>query len=626
MTDSALNSQQQLATRNSTTCNGCTTRTGTRHQIFLAAFIEYSKWGVDEMFLFHRQRPTIYLSSIAYRLCQPYMVETIKNKKSTVMETSTSKSVSSSTRTNATTTTSTRPLSVDELTDVRDTLKGPTPLTDRSVLIPFGGKAFLPGRLAPILSTHHNNDESCPSIAARTSTIRASDDWKEQETVVVHDVNLDFMEGRRSNNEAETSQRSHVMTRQEALDYLQKEIDSLQKKPSNRTTQTTASTNRREREDPTKRSALNIENDTTLPFIEIREELDETGQVMKTQAVNVTHHLQYLSQPQQHDTPPPPQQQATKRESTTSDNHITPVTIDSIPSGGTSDDATNTIDKAHIDSYAEATVSPPVRTEFSNEHYETIFQRLDELMLLEENPGTVHTHSSIATAPTTTRTTKHKGWAKGFLNRPTTKTKSSPAIIHQQTPLPIMPLNSSTKHSVVVTPTLSSSLAAAAAASSSVLNDSNDTIQTKKVSFTGQDDVQMIPRIGQRSIASEQTPRLVIPPNTHRNTTDVPFSSSVSSSSSSIDSSAAVASQVMEKKTPSTRRRRKQPPPSFAATTAIDGSIGRDDDEKDDDSNHSPINHTPPMTSTTDTTTASTKKLSRFAQERRQYTNHGDNL
>ena len=265
----------------------------------------------------------------------------------------TSKSASSTTRTNATTTTSTRPLSVDELTDVRDTLKGPTPLTDRSVLIPFGGKAFLPGRLAPILSTHHNKEEPCPSIAARTSTIRASDDWKEQETVVVHDVNIDFMEERRSNNEAETSQRSHVMTRQEALDYLQKEIDFLQKKPSNRTTQTTASTNRREVEDPTKRSALNIENGA-LPFIEIRAELDETGQVMNTQAVNVTHHLQYFSQQQQHDMPPPPpqlqQQQPPKRESITNDNHITPLTIDSIPSGGNSDDATN-----NTDSNAEAT-------------------------------------------------------------------------------------------------------------------------------------------------------------------------------------------------------------------------------------------------------------------------------
>ncbi len=505
-----------------------------------------------------------------------------------------SKSVSSSTRTDATgsTTTSTRPLSVDELTDVRDTLKGPASLTDRSVLIPFGGKAFLPGRLAPLLLPNHDNDESCHSNAVRTSIKRSSDDWKEQETVVVHDVNIDFISERRSNNEAEMTQTSHVMTRQEALDYLQKEIDRLQKKPSNRPTQTTGSTNRLDAEDRTKQSALNIENDA-LPFIEIREELDETGHVTNTQAVNVTHHLQYLSQQQQD-----MQHQAQKRESTTNDNCVTPEMIDSVSSGTHSDDGTNIIDKTHIDPNAEATTSLPVRAEFSNEHYDTIFRRLDELMLLEEKPEypTIRAHTSIATAPTTTRKTKNKGWTKGFLNRPTTKTKSTPAVT-QQTPIPQIPLNSSTKHSIVATP----------APSSTVLNDSDDTFQNKKVSFTGQDDVQVIPRIGQRSIASEQTSRLVIP-NAHRNTTDAPFSSS----SSSIDSSAAVASHVTEKKISSTRRRR--PLPSSANTTTS-SSIGRDDD----DSNHSPIDHTHPMPmTTTDTTTAPTKKLSRFAQERRQ--------
>ena len=517
-----------------------------------------------------------------------------------VMDTSTSISSVSSSNTHSLVTAATvRPLlSVEQLTDVRDTLKGP-PLTDRSVLIPFGRKAFLPGRLQPLCLSNDNVDTASESLT--TSTKNSSDDIaKKQEILMVHDVvsthgRIDDASRVIHTENGSSTASSVQMTRQEALDYLQQEIDHLKKQTSTQRqspTGTRKTTGNTEKQTTANDVALNA-----LPYIEIREELDDTGNVITGQAVDVTKHLNYLSQQQQQPT------QETKSVMSDEMETVQPKSLlsENVAKVTTSVDTTD--DDSDILQIGLTTETIP-QQRVSDEQYDSISRRLEELMLLEErheqkfNTSPVPISSRKASEQ---QSSKNKGWAKGFLNQPTKK-KSTPTM--KQAPLQMnsdVPVQLSTNSSV--DPGQAPSLL-------SKDHDNDVGVSNKKVSFTGQDHVQEIPRIGQRSIASElqqqkqqqQHPQRSFMMPTNR----------IPTTFTSLDSmkSSAIAPQVVEKKQPSTRRR------PVAPTTTPSQLIANDVDARTTRIHNDEVTSTPIVLPE-----PPTRKLSRFAQERQQMRN-----
>lgn len=499
----------------------------------------------------------------------------------------------------STDTTIRRPLSVDQLTDVRDTLKGP-PLTNRSVLIPFGRKAFLPGRLAPILLQKTDQDEPCvrsnsavsdgTAVPVVAKTSRRDGYAKEHETVLVHHVH-DGCDKVSTDTTKNGVNNGVQMTRQEALNYLQIEMDNLKKKPLKQQTQTSSkkihsSTTGSNRSTPTAASTATATTTivgSDLPFIEIREELDDTGNVITGKAINVTKHLNYLSQHQQQDE----EDEATAKNLQNEPLSMNDTNKEEMKTAQTHPLNENTMSATSEDTHS-TTVPPPQpdQTKITEEQYNAISRRLDELMLLEEQQEQKHnriptmTTTSIKTTKTS-KSSKNKGWAKGFLNSPkesntipatTTTTSSKPKIISHQYP----------------TTTTTNAL-------SSLSNN-------KKVSFTDQDDIQEIPRIGQRSITSLQQQQQPHQSSSSSSSLGLPTNHMMAPVPSSDTPNRVIASQVIEKK--QSHRRRSTNVSRIETnvqSSSSSSSMG------DDHSNNSASSHSEP-----------TKKLSRFAQERQQ--------
>ena len=491
-------------------------------------------------------------------------------------------------------------LTVEQLTDVRDTLKGP-PLTHRSVLIPFGRKAFVPGRLLPLRKEELTSTSNADWDSAATVSNTTQDEIaKNQEYVVVHTVaprhkNNDTINDTTIEMTSGTGS-SAQMTRQEALEYLQHEIDNL-KKSKKLTRQMPTVTNKTPASHvPAKTTGNSVPQPTSddntadvLPYIEIREELDDTGNIVAAHAVNVTKHLDFLSQ-----------QSASKDTNRAGE----PEAMDAVPIRPLKETSATTLDDVNDDDHdmgtATETIPPkPEHAKTTDEQHDNISRRLEELMLLEEQHAhRSNTFSTSAILKTKTipqsSSKKNQGWAKGFLNQPT-KPKST--TTKKQAVIPTTSTASLKASSTTISPTISGSsrkdtTVTSISRLSSTVNDMPN--NPKKVSFTDQDDVQVIPRIGQRSIASEQPAPFARPIQG-----TLPPLSSVDR-----DTAGAVAAQVVERKQPNGTRRRPVP----TTTTATMGpNVPRD--------------------STTSINTAAAlssepkKKLSKFAQERQQLRN-----
>jgi hypothetical protein len=524
---------------------------------------------------------------------------------------------------NPSTTNDATSLSVEQLTDVRDVLKGP-PLTHRSVLIPFGRQAFLPGRLLPLLAspppTNALDAVNSDSVATVTSQSLNYDNAKNQEYVVVHNVaafttndstttgsctTRDKIEDSSIKTTRPNDSSSVQMTRQEALDYLQVEIDRLKKKKSSKRhiqpTTTRTATTKPQAPSPLTTQANQttlvnnaVSNTAALPFIEIREEVDDTGNIIDGHAVNVTQHLHYLAQ-QQSVTPSEIDGSNTNEESGIHPNNP----LREIPApesalrGEINDDDFDSIHPPMDISTSDE--SPPIAKTITDEQYDIISRRLEELALLEEQQEQNISSSSSASTnfkkTTVPRSSKTKGWTKGFLNQPIKKQLS----IAKQSDV-------STKVSSSTTP---SSSVAAVASPVVVSSSTEETISNKKVSFTGKDDVQVIPRIGQRSIASEllqqqQSSSFVLP-----------IQNRTAAASSSVDPTkynAIATTQVVEKKS-STRRRPGTTAPRPPSLNVVRN--GNDDNTVINTTNNTSIQ-------SNDVTSEPIKKLSKFAQERQQ--------
>jgi hypothetical protein len=189
------------------------------------------------------------------------------------------------------------------------------PLTGRQIMVPLTTKAFFPGRLTPTLR-------------------------HEQEQVLVRMAGTNLVE----------------LDRSQAVDYLERRIDSM----SSRTIPTAKATNTPH---------------TELPFFEIREELDDDGREVKSEAVNVAKELEYL------------QKKVGK-------SHVV------VPTSTAGDDVSD----------VSVEVDRPPRP-LSHDEYEAVSARLEELARLEE-----HAESARAENIKSSKKLQSSGWGRGFLN------------------------------------------------------------------------------------------------------------------------------------------------------------------------------------------------------------------
>lgn len=220
--------------------------------------------------------------------------------------------------------------SAAELDAVKKILQDP--LTGRRVMIPFTSKAFFEGSLQP--------------------TIEVSS-GKEQVMIKM------------------TEEKSVEANRSDTLDLLEKRIQAVQetvreltKKKANAAAASP------------KAPAVADDQPSGLPFFEIREEFDEHGKEISSEAINVAKELEFL--------------QRSEEGKMDSAIRATPV-------------------KQPVVVEVEATATKP---KVSDEEYNDIASRLEELSMLEEEAEAMKKLNQ-----TSSKRLQGSGWAKGFLNK-----------------------------------------------------------------------------------------------------------------------------------------------------------------------------------------------------------------
>lgn len=317
-------------------------------------------------------------------------------------------------------------LSSFQLRDVQDVLR--RPLTGRRAMIPLGTKAFVPGKLQPTL------------------------EQDQQEMIQLRDSKCDDLRS---------------VTRKEAIDCIQEEILMLQRPskptPAANTPEKASHTNVTLPRPLASNPASDMSESFPAPaFFEIREELDEKGKEVRSEAVNIADHLKLW-----------------EREVAAADAENT---------------GKRPMSALQENDYVQPFTEPDEpRKEISDQEYETLTARLDELARLEEEGGktkTVNTKSS--------KNLQSRGWAKGFLNN-SAKSKretKSKAAESQTIPLAqIAPPETGTE----------------ACSDNRHANLSADTDSSNRlVSFADANQVQEIPRLGHRSVKEIQRPASLV--------------------------------------------------------------------------------------------------------------------
>jgi len=230
---------------------------------------------------------------------------------------------------------------VSDLDAIKKVLQDP--LTGRRVLIPFTSKAFFEGSLQPTIATSSG---------------------KEQVQVKISKENF-----------VETN-------RPEAMEMLEKRIQAVQETVRKVTKKKTAAAPR------TKATAAEPSSGP-LPFFEIREEFDEQGNEIKSEAINVAKELEYLQRNED----------------------------------GKLDSAVRAVSSSKNQQSTELQEDQPATTKpvISEEEYQELTSRFNELARLEEQD-----ESNKRTNQTSSKKLQGSGWAKGFLNKKKPATKKKP--------------------------------------------------------------------------------------------------------------------------------------------------------------------------------------------------------
>jgi hypothetical protein len=338
---------------------------------------------------------------------------------------------------------SVRQLSDKELQKLRDSLKDP--MSGRSVHIPLGKRAYFRGQLSP--------DRCADDDATNTSHSLDS------QQVCSERVSLRMDDGTLNS-----------MSRLEALDFIEKElhrrISPSTTTSTNHSVQQTKSAEMVSSPPTTQTSPAPAaeESSSETPYFEIREELDDAGALVRSEAINVTRHLEYWQQ----------QARSSHDETATMDtSHNVAAKDASIPAVPL-DETPPSVE--HLIELPQTEGAPQP---LSDSDYEALMARLDQLALLEEQADLqkeVNIKSSVAL--------QSKGWSKGFFNKKSATKKS--AVINN---------NSMVKESAMVK-------------ERRALERDTASVETardqrpKSVAFTETNQVQEIPRVGERSVHS----------------------------------------------------------------------------------------------------------------------------
>jgi hypothetical protein len=278
----------------------------------------------------------------------------------------------------------------DQLRDLIDVLR--RPLQGRPVLVPFGSQAFFEGTLNPMGQELHTGGEK--SVGEGDHQVGVVD--REREYVVLKNYGRDKKEGC-------TELR---LTREEARDLLQSERDLLTRTsarqpkagtrpslPARAVTVTASPSGDTETEPSSSSTQLSETTDNNPLFFDIREELDASGNEIRSEAINVSKQLELLES----------ESSAGGRPAT--DGYILKPTSD---------------DVSQLKGSANTNSSTAQPRPMSDAEYDKLATRLDELARLEEQSD----QSKVANMASRKRL-QGGSWSKGFLNKPSKATATS---------------------------------------------------------------------------------------------------------------------------------------------------------------------------------------------------------
>lgn len=262
-----------------------------------------------------------------------------------------------------------RALHALQLRDVQDSLR--KPLTGRQVLIPLGTKAFVSGQLEPLRNERREE----------LIKLRAAD------TEELQDI-----------------------SRQQGIEVIQQEIKDLRptrKKPPATTTDKSSPASSSSSKPAPYQPTPQQSSETTIDpnFFEIREEVDEHGREVHSEAVNITDHLKLWEQ----------ETKKADSEGKGAGSGAAPFTRPQETTIPASDNAgDNMDDSVGIQGESSGTKEGQSTPQgVSDVQYDSMIARLDELALLEEEEEKrkVEGQKSV-------KKLQNTGWSKGFLNRP----------------------------------------------------------------------------------------------------------------------------------------------------------------------------------------------------------------
>ena len=339
-----------------------------------------------------------------------------------------------------------------QLRDVQDVLR--QPLTGRRVLIPLGGnKAFVAGTLQP---TRNDAQEELIQLRAAGSG--------ELQTVTRQDAVAQI----------QTERQALTANKKPASKATTRQSSSAKKSPPTNSTNASA---------PTARDAAAVPN-----FFDIREEIDEQGKEVSSEAVNITNHLKLW------------ENEMRKRGVESSAPPSTDMVDAEVADESSPSSSSDTVEHDNTSTTAQ---------KVSDEDFAALSARLDQLARLEEEEETRRQENRKSA-----KKLRSKGWAKGFLNKPSSSSSSSNKRVPQK---PKAAGISQPQQGEASSPVQSTTPIAAKPPSDAqhVANRSQtetpgsrtDTpTSTRAVGFKETNQVREIPRIGQRSVGEIQKP------------------------------------------------------------------------------------------------------------------------
>ncbi|KAK1741848.1 hypothetical protein QTG54_007421 [Skeletonema marinoi] len=361
------------------------------------------------------------------------------------------------------------PLSLDELRKIKSLIdvakvsgasKQATscqPLTGRRVMVPITSKAFFEGVLQPPIKD-----------SGSSSSVTAA-----EEQIVINIGGGQLKE----------------MTRVQACAYLDKQLNVLDKSNTSKTKKTKAKSTalkkgflNNTKSKASDKKPASSQNKATIskeilsseeamfPLMEIREECDIRGNIVNAEVINMSNTMKRIDD-------------RLKNEGDIAEAgegaEIGKLLADTLKESEA--DITTGLDKIKLkEEQADNNVEPTQETPVSNEDYEAILQRLEELELLEEEDA-----KSKKVNKTSSKRLQSGGWSKGFLNANNKSTKKAQKEKHVK-------VDANVK-------TIPSTRSTMTSAETQVKNNT-------RVSFSSKNEVKEIPRIGLNKVPQRPIP------------------------------------------------------------------------------------------------------------------------